>query len=164
MGVNTDCNIAPAPVHGVVEYETAEFAEMFPALASAAAANETLFESYFDLATMIVRNTCESLVTDANQRLRLLYLLVAHIATLTPMTGGAGSGGGMVGPVSSATEGSVSISSGFAAQVSQEAAWFAQTQYGFTFWQLTAVYRTMRYVAPAQCCGPAGAFAGRRGY
>lgn len=161
MPVNPDCSVAPAPVHGVVEFDFAEFIAAYPAFALGP---EPLFENYFDLATQILNNTCSSLVDDANKRLRLLYLLVAHIATLVPLSGGAGGGGAMVGPIVSASEGSVSVSSGFMAAITASNAWFMQTQWGALYWQLTAQYRTMHYVAPTQCCGPAGAFAGRRGY
>jgi hypothetical protein len=69
-----------------------------------------------------------------------------------------------VGNVTGATEGTVSISAAWASSVSQSMAYFIQTQFGAMFWQLTSPYRSFRYVAPALCCGPAGAFAGRRGY
>src|SRR5690606_36516058 len=112
-------------------------------------------------------NGCNSVVGDATLREHLLNLLVAHIATLTP-TGatapGGGSGGAVVGRTASASEGSVSISAQFAANVSQSMAWFTQTQWGAMFWEITSPYRSFRYVAPAQCYGPAGAFAGRKGY
>lgn len=161
MPVNPDCSSAPAPEHGVVEFDFAEFVEMFPGFA---AGPEPLFEIYFELATQILNNTCRSVVCDGAKRLRLLYLLVAHIATIVPLNGGAGSGVVIMGPITGATEGSVSIQSGFAAAITSNNAWFMQTQFGALFWQLTAVFRTMHYIAPTQCCGPAGQFAGRRGY
>lgn len=164
MTITTDCTQAPQPVHGVVQFVPADFIAAYPMFASVAPG---LLTSYFILATMIVDNTCQSVVDDATVREQLLNLLVAHIATLVPSgTGapGAGSGGGVVGRISSATEGSVSISAEYAAQVSQSMAWFTQTQWGALFWQLTSPYRSFRYVGPPQCCGPAGAYAGRRGY
>ena len=165
MTVNTDCSVAPTPVHGVVEFVPDDFRALYPQFTDPPT-TDAMLQFYFDLATLILNNACTSAVSNAEQRERLLNLLVAHIATLTPIApaAGAGSGSQMVGPISSASEGTVSVSSGFAAQVSQNAAWYAQTQYGFLFWQLTAPYRAFRYVAPAQCCGPAGAYAGRRGY
>lgn len=162
MSVNPDCSVYPAAQHGVVEFEPAAFRALYPQFTDPPT-TDAMLANFFALATVILNNRCTSIVTDGVLRERLLNLLVAHLALITPTTGGAGSGGGLVGPVSSASEGSVSVSSGFAAQVSQNAAWFAQTQFGFTFWQLTAPYRSFRYQAPTTCCGPAGAFAGRRG-
>jgi hypothetical protein len=125
---------------------------------------DALLNLYFQLATMIVDNTCNSVVSDATLREQLLNLLVAHMATLWPTAASAGSGGGIVGNVTSATEGTVSVSAAWASSVSQSMAYFIQTQFGAMFWQLTSPFRSFRYVAPPQCCGPGGAFAGRRGY
>lgn len=163
MSVNTDCSVAAVPTHGVVVFDPAAFKALYAQFT--AVANGTL-ALYFDLATLIVKNVCGSIVADATQRERLLNLLVAHIAALQPVTpaGGAGSGASLVGRIASATEGSVSVSAEYATQVSASMAWFIQTQYGALFWQLTSPYRSFRYTAPAQPFGPAGAFAGRRGY
>lgn len=161
MGVNTDCSVAPVPEHGVVEFDAAAFKVLYPQFAAVA---DALLEMYFTLATMILNNSCSSVVSDANLREQLLNLLVAHIATLWPTAASAGSGGGIVGNVTSATEGTVSVSAAWASQVSQSMAYFIQTQFGALFWQLTSPFRSFRYVAPPQCCGPGGAFAGRRGY
>lgn len=159
MSVNPDCSVAPQPVHGVVEFDPAAFRALFPQFVDPPY-TDGILEMYFALATLILSNSCGSVVSDGTQRERLLNLLVAHLAVITPLTGAASPG--IVGPISSASEGSVTVSSGFAATVARNAAWFAQTQFGFTFWQLTAPYRSMRYVAP--CTDGVGAFAGRRGY
>lgn len=164
MGITTDCTQAQQPVHGVVTFDPAVFVAAYPMFATVAPG---LLTSYFFLATMIVDNSCNSVVDDATFREHLLNLLVAHIATLVPTgtnAGGAGSGGAFVGRVASATEGTVTISAEYAASVSQSMAWFTQTQWGAMFWQLTSPYRSFRYVAPPMCCGPGGALAGRRGY
>lgn len=165
MPVSADCTLAPTPVHGVVVFSATEFRTLFPQFAGAVP-SDAILGGYFVDATIIVNNSCASVVDDANTRLRLLYLLVAHIAALAPTSanGGPNSGAGAVGRVASASEGSVSISAEYAAEVSQSMAWFIQTQYGALFWQLTSPYRSFRYAAPAYCCGPGGAFAGRRGY
>ncbi len=163
MSINSDCSVAAQPQHGVVEFVPADFIVLYPEFTGVAPGTLTL---YFDLATMIVNNTCGSIVSDAAKRERLLNLLTAHIATLQPVLtagSGAGSGPSLVGRVASATEGTVSISAQYATQVSQSMAWFIQTQYGALFWQLTSGVRSMRYVAPCNPCGPAGVFAGRRG-
>lgn len=158
MSVNPDCSVAPAPVHGVVEFDPAAFRATYPAFTDPPY-TDGMLQLYFDLATLILNNSCASVVSDGVQRERLLNLLVAHIATLQPAA--ASSPLRPVGVVSGATEGSVSVQ--FALQVSQNSQWYLQTQYGALFWQLTAPYRSFRYVAPCTPCGPAGVFAGRRG-
>lgn len=163
MSVNLDCSVAPTPAHGVVVFEPSVFKVLYAQFAAVADSSLTLF---FDLATLIVTNVCGSIVQDATQRERLLNLLVAHIAALQPVSpaGGPGSGPALVGRITSATEGTVSVSAEYASSVSSSEAWFIQTQYGALFWQLTATYRSFRYTAPVRPFGPAGAFPGRRGY
>jgi hypothetical protein len=157
------CDQEVLPVHGVVAFVPADFRVLYPQFTNPPT-TDAMLQNYFLLATLVLNNSCGSIVSDANEREQLLNLLVAHIATLVPIQPAAGAGSGVVivGPVSSAAEGSVSISSGYAARVANNEAWFAQTQYGFLFWQLVRQYTTMHYVAPAQCCGPAGAWPGRR--
>jgi hypothetical protein len=85
-----------------------------------------------------------ALITNVARQQSLMWMLVAHIAMLS----GALSADGLplaVGRLSSASEGSVSISTEYAAPGSAE--WFSQTQYGAMFWAATASLRGMRYVA-----------------
>lgn len=106
----------------------------FPGMAAALFAEASLYVSPLD----------GSVVTDEDQRLLILNMLVAHLAAL------AGARAGTVGRTASATEGSVSVS--FAPMaLPGSAEWYGQTSYGLTAWQALAPYRTMRYVP-----GPAG--------
>jgi hypothetical protein len=146
------------PVHGVVTFDPAVFIVAYPAFATVPAGNLT---RNFAFAQLIVNNSCQSLVDDATIRETLLNVLVAHITTLFDGANG-NPPQGVVGRLDSATEGSVSMSAEYAAGVSQSLAWFAQTQYGVLFWQMTMNYRTMRYVPP-QGCG-IGFWPGRRGF
>ena len=60
----------------------------------------------------------------------------------------------LVGRITSATEGSVSVSTQFDVPPGS-AQWFAQTLYGAEFWTATAAYRTMRYLpSPARNMDP----------
>lgn len=164
MSVSTNCGLAVPPVHGVVVFDVAAFKVAY---AQFAAVGNAVLTLYFDLATLIVKNTCGARVADGTQRERLLNLLVAHIAALQPVSpaGGAGSGATLVGRVASASEGTVSVSAEYASSVSSSMAWFIQTQYGALFWQLTSPYRSFTYVAPCYPGGDAaGPLAGRRGY
>jgi hypothetical protein len=80
---------------------------------------------------------------------QLLNLVTAHLLTLLgyPVTGGgSGKPAGMVGRISSASEGSVSVSAEWKGSGSPSEEWWLMTQYGAMFWQATAQFRTMRYV------------------
>lgn len=62
---------------------------------------------------------------------------------------------GIVGRISQAAEGAVSVSAELAVAQSSSQAFFVQTKYGYQFWQATARYRTMLYVG-APAFGPNG--------
>ncbi len=66
-------------VTGVVEFDVAEWREVYPAFASV---GDGLLERNFIFAEVLLKNTCCSRVVDANKRQVLLYLLVAHITSL----------------------------------------------------------------------------------
>lgn len=145
----------PAPVHGVVVFEPAVFKTIYPEFATV---DNTALMFNFMLATLIVNNSCCSAVSDANVREALLNVLVAHLTALAQGAGGAAPSG-IVGRIDKATEGSVSISAGYAAQISESMAYFIQTKYGALFWQLTSPFRSFRYVPPPpQCYGPGAVY------
>ncbi len=104
---------------------------------------------YFDEAELFCRNKlCP--IRKPSTLLMLLNMLTAHIAWLAaprdpngnPATTG-GQSSGIVGQITNASEGAVSVT---AKPVSNDnAEWFAQSKYGYEFWQATAAFRTMRY-------------------
>ena len=96
-------------------------------------------QALFKSACLLLNNTLNSIVTDLEERKLLLYLLVCHLYQL------AERGGEMVGQMTGASQGKVSISiTGIA-----NANWYQQTQCGALFWQATAKYRRgVRYIAP----------------
>ncbi len=98
---------------------------------------------YFDQATLLQDNT-GWLISDPTQLTTLLYLLTAHIAALFAGTN-TQPASGLVGRISNATEGSVSVGTDLSG-IPGSAAYFTQTKYGFAYWQMTAAYRTMRYI------------------
>lgn len=107
-------------------------------------------ENYFGLAQgMLVGGVC-----DVPTQQRLLGLLTAHIVKLFAPVGGEAPSG-LVGRISNASEGSVSVATDFPANPS--AAWFNQTTYGAMYWQATGRYRTFRYFP-----GPQPFLEGRR--
>lgn len=139
----------------VAVFVYADWTAMFPEMASVTG---SVAESFFSIAELLLDNTDCSPVTNVTQRTTLLYFATAHVASLAgyPVaSGGTATPSGMVGRVSSATEGTVSVATDYGA-VSSSQAWWLQSQYGATFWQLTAGFRTMRYAAaPARYFGPA---------
>ncbi len=101
---------------------------------------------FFAEAGLYLDNTDASIVQDAALRLVLLNMLVAHIAVLAGALEPDGKPSGLVGRVSSASEGAVSVSTD-TGLMPGTAVWFQQTAYGLSFWQATKPYRSARYVA-----------------
>jgi hypothetical protein len=128
----------------VVIFDSAAFKLRYPEFASR---SDALTQMYFDEATLYLNNTDTSQVQDIGQRAMLLNMLAAHIAKLNPTDGS--SGGGLAGPITSASEGSVSVGTSLPA-LPGTAAWYAMSTYGFAYWQATARYRTFKYRTPRQ--------------
>lgn len=125
----------------VVVFDAANFKIRYPEFAGVA---DLVLSARFDEATLYLNNTDVSPVQDITRRTVLLYLLTAHIAFISGALNVDGKPG-PVGRVSSATEGSVSVSLEF--QTPGSAAWFMQSQYGASFWQATSSLRGFRYIA-----------------
>lgn len=137
---------------GVVVFDADKFLSQYPELEKQAAESFTWYDQvqgWFQQATLIVNNTPCSVVKDLVERETLLFLLVRHFVELHNRA----LQGGLVGRISSATEGSVSVSVEMPS-TSPSSAWFYQTPFGATFWQMTLKYRGFRYV-------PGGRYAGR---
>lgn len=145
---------APAtPQHGVVIFEPGVFKTQYPAFATV---SDSDLNSNFILAQLQLSNTCKSRVPNAQTRQTLLGLLVAHItATLQGANGQPPAG--IVGRISTAAEGSVSVGADMGTIVYGQA-YYLQTQWGALYWQSTAPYRQMRYIPPPlyNCFPPRG--------
>lgn len=129
----------------VVVFDPAAFKLAYPQFA---AVSDEVLTNYFNLATLYLSNEDCSVVQDIPKRTTLLWLLTAHIAFLS---GALNPGGapGLVGRVSSATEGSVSVSTEY--PTSPNSAWFLQSAWGAAFWQATLSLRSFRYRARQTC-------------
>ena len=125
---------------GIVTFNQVEWVALYPELAIV-----TNAQRFFDLASIQLNNTPLGAISDLARRKSLLYLLTAHIAKL--FAPGLAIGG-VVGRVSSASQGSVSVSTELT--LSQSAAWYAQTPYGLLYWQLTKGYRSARWIPGVQ--------------
>lgn len=150
---------------GTVVFNYAEWVGLFPALSYVTQPQATL---YFGLAGSYCNNTPCSPVRDASvggQRDTFLNLITAHIAALMQPNSAASSPSGIVGRITNATQGSVSVAASMPDPKSPLEGWFMQTQYGAMYWAASSSYRTARYVpAPARFYGPLGVFGGRRGF
>lgn len=136
----------PAP-RGVVTFVPADFKAAYPEFATVA---DAALNVNFGLATLQLGNSCGSRVKNAATRELLLSLLVAHITALRNGVNGLPPAG-IVGRISDATEGSVSVSADMGTVVYGQA-YYLQTQYGALYWQSTARWRTMVYIpAPPVC-------------
>lgn len=120
-----------------------------------AAVSQPLAQAYFDEATLYFAN--QGWTAALPQAPTLLNMLTAHIAWLyaprdasgnPSSTGQAASP--LVGRISSASEGSVSVSTELTSSGSPSEAFFTQTKYGFSFWQATAQFRTAHYIPAPQ--------------
>lgn len=142
----------------VAVFDYATWQARYPELAGSVA--EPLAASYFTEATLYLDNTDASVVSDVGQRLLFLNMIVSHIADLNaPINGQAPSG--LVGRVTGATEGTVSVSVD-AGDLSALAAWFSQTRYGAAFWAATGRFRQARYVPARPYAQEPFAFGRRR--
>lgn len=138
---------------GTVTFSYDDWKGAFPALSGAVTA--PLAQRLFMQATILLDNTPCSIVQDVDQRSALYDLLVAHLAVLEAgavtvdqprdVTGAplprtsATITPGMVGQITTAREGAVSVgvqslSSGSSAYGTE--GWYNQTQYGATFWAM----------------------------
>jgi hypothetical protein len=111
-----------------------------------AAVTEPTAQAYFDdVGALWIDNSESSTICPLRRRLILMYMLVAHLAF---MAKSSASGSGLAGRISSASEGSVSVSTEYNGPAGL--AWFAQSPYGQAYIQAMAGARQWRYRVPAQ--------------
>lgn len=140
------------------------------------ALTDDMAQNYFTRATFLCANSYGNPVFGiyggtADMLQSLLFLLTSHIAWLNAPRDASGaivpSGGqppAIVGRISQATEGSVSVSADMGDENagSPSQAWYMQTRYGAEYWAATAGVRTARYV-PGPSSRPQGPiYTGRR--
>ena len=125
----------------VAVFDYTAWAARYPELAGTV--DQALATALFTEAGLYLDNTDASIVADPALRLILLNMIVAHLAVMGGALDGA-SPTGQVGRVTSATEGSVSVSldTGLAPGT---ASWWSITSYGLNFWAATKRYRSMHY-------------------
>lgn len=107
--------------------------------------NDAAFGQLLGVASVLHRNDGKGPVSNAVVQSQLLGMAVAHIAFLQYGTNSQPASQ-VVGRINNASEGSVSVATDYGTEVSQSMAFWVQSKYGALYWQMTAVYRTMRYL------------------
>lgn len=137
----------------VVIFDSAVFLATYPEFS---AVSTTQLENYFDMSDAYFKNdgSNASLSSGLERMTRLSYMVTAHLAWLFSARDAAGNPSTtgtvnqQVGQITNASEGSVSVAfASVGAGGDSVKAFFAQTKYGLMFWQATAQYRTMNYIA-----------------
>ncbi len=130
--------------NGLADFVYADWALRYPELAAPPDGTGTTSSVQaaddFLQAGLYLNNTPCSIVQNVPVRTMLLYMLTAHIAALAARQKAEPDGNALVGRISDATQGSVSVSTDVGTTTNNQA-WFYQTQYGMSFWQATAAYR-----------------------
>jgi hypothetical protein len=120
----------------IVVFNATEFRTFYPKFTEELISDEQL-DNLFQLACTFIDNTDKSRFPyDPNRniytRKQMLYLLVCHLATMELW------GAGQSGPLTSATQGSVSV--GFQSMDMWGQPWFSQTPCGRTLLQMLMPY------------------------
>jgi hypothetical protein len=132
------------PATGAVVFNYQAWAARFPTLAQSI--SQDIAQVYFDDAgSLYFNNTGASPASDAGQRQRILFLIVAHLATLYGTINGE-EPSSMVGRISSASEGSVSVSSEMPGVDDITTAWWMQTPFGASAYQAMRKFALTWYV------------------
>lgn len=134
---------------GIVTFNFAAWVAQFPEFA---ALTEPQAQGYFDQGGMYLDNFGGGPCIVPAQKTILMNLVTAHIAWLFAPRDANGNPAAtgtpappIVGRISSASEGSVSLS--IENQYPPGSVqWWQQTRYGSAYWAMTAAYRTMHYL------------------
>lgn len=134
----------------VVAFDYAAWLILFPEFSSTGTipVSGPQANNYFAQATMLQVNDGSGPVSSSTQQLSMLNWLTAHIAKLFATPAGASGPSGLVGRISQAAEGTVNVTSEWAAQVSDNEAFYITTNYGAFYWQMRKAFLTARYVRP----------------
>ena len=124
-----------------VSFNPSAFAVRYPELQGVGTAQ---LAAFFSEAGLYHANDGSGPVSDAGQQLILMNMATAHIAALNALDSNGNPVSPLVGRISSASEGSVSVS------VQNDyppgsAQWWQTTKYGSSYWAATVGYRTMQY-------------------
>lgn len=127
----------------IATFDYATFIASYPEFS---ATPEPSIAGYWTMAEALHSNDGCGPVTVDNVQLQLMNLVTAHIAAqFTTPQGTPAAATGLVGAISSASEGSVSVSAQALISQSESASFWNATKYGALYWRMTLPYRTARY-------------------
>ena len=106
-------------------------------------------QNYWTMATGFVHNDGGGLVCSQSIQSALLNLATAHLCQLFAPTAQGQAASPLVGRISNASEGSVSIATEMQMPAGT-AQWWNQSPYGAAAWEMMKPYRTMRYIPGPQ--------------
>jgi hypothetical protein len=137
----------------IVQFSYAQWIARYPEFSQVQPATA---QAYFGEAGLYLRNDGTGPVRDAATQLLLMNMLTAHIAALNAPSADGEPAPPLVGRISNAAEGSVSV------QTQNDyppgtAQWFQQTKYGSAYWAATVAYRSAHYLSnkkPVVGAGP----------
>ena len=129
---------------GVVALDIPAFRAEFPQFADETAWPDAMLQAQWRVAGRFVDNS-ETSRLPYEFRADVLPFVLCHLLALT------GRNGGLMGALTSATQGSVSAGSTWTPR--QNAAWWQQTQCGATAWELLLPYRTGGHWITGGCHG-----------
>ena len=150
----------------VVAFNYAAWSARYPEFA---AVSQDTATAYFGEACIYHSNNGSGPVDDPTVQSALLNMVTAHIAARysqsqgSPVPGAPQDANSVVGRISSASEGSVSVQTDNQYPPGS-AQWWQQTKYGSDYWNATKSYRTMRYRASPGRPLFSGIYAGRSGF
>ena len=150
----------------IVAFNYANWAARYPEFSAVAQAT---VEQYFAEATIYHSNNGVGPVDDPTVQSALLNMVTAFIAARysqsqgSPMPGSPQDANGLVGRISSAAEGSVSVQTENQYPPGSAQFW-QQNKYGADYWNATKAYRTMRYRASPGRFSGSSIYAGRSGF
>jgi hypothetical protein len=126
----------------IVQFNYAQWIARYPEFVQVA---QAIAQEYFGEATLYLRNDGSGPVRDAPTQSRLLNMLTAHIAALNAPSADGESASPLVGRISNATEGSVSV------QAQNDyppgsVQWYQSSKYGAAFWAATVACRSAHYL------------------
>lgn len=129
----------------IVAFSLPSFVAQYPEFGAVAS---DVANAWWNQATLYNANDGSGPVQDLTTQQTLLNMLTAHIGALAGFLNPNGKPNPtVVGRISSASEGSVSVQTDMGSAATPGSRfWFQQTQYGAAWWQATLKYRSARYV------------------
>lgn len=129
------------PSSPIVTFNYDNWVQLFPQFSYITA---PMAQNFFNAATNYCRNDGGGPVCNPNQKIWLLNLLTAHLVQLFANASNGQPPSPLVGRISNASEGSVSVGTDYPSNPSS--AWYNQTPFGAAYFEGIKPFRTFRYM------------------